>query len=161
MNNLCLMHWCYSIINRFIFISNSIDIFFWKINFKRLTRTERRQDRKKTLPKAQRTRGLSSSCQSNFFYFRTAFANYFQKLWRTAYTTFLNLFTAFSSYCDNINQLVSFIAIKSTKQSTKQESVSESVSELVTGSQHKIRLKFTKRQWVSEWVSESVSQWVS
>ena len=49
-------------------------------------------------------------------------------MWRTAYTTFLNLFTAFSSYCDNINQLVSFIAIKSTKQ----ESVSEWVGELVT-----------------------------
>ena len=31
----------------FYFISNSIDMFLWKMNFKRLTRTERRQDRKK------------------------------------------------------------------------------------------------------------------
>ena len=48
------------------------------------------------------------------------------KLW-TAGTTFFNLrklFTAFSSCCDIIKQLVTFIAIKFTKQ--------ESVSELLT-----------------------------
>ena len=31
----------------FYFISNSIDMFLWKMNFKRLTRTDRQQDRKK------------------------------------------------------------------------------------------------------------------
>ena len=51
--------------------------------------------------------------------------NNLYKLWWTAYTTCFNLFTAFSSWCESIKQLVSFIAIKSTKQ----ESVSESVSE--------------------------------
>ena len=53
--------------------------------------------------------------------------NNLYKLWRTAYTTFFNLrklVTTFSSCCDIMKQLVSFIAIKFTKQ----ESVSESVS---------------------------------
>ena len=55
--------------------------------------------------------------------------NNLYKLW-TACTTFFNLrklFTAFSSCCDIIKQLVSFIAIKSTKQVS--EWVSQSVSE--------------------------------
>ena len=51
------------------------------------------------------------------------------KLWWTAYTTCFNLFTAFSSWCENIKQLVSFIAIKSTKQESVSQSVSESVTE--------------------------------
>ena len=58
--------------------------------------------------------------------------NKLNELWRTAYTTFSNLrklFTAFSSYCDIIKQLVSFTAINSTKQESVRELVSQSVSE--------------------------------
>ena len=57
--------------------------------------------------------------------------NNFYKLW-TAYTTFFNLgklFTAFSSCCDIIKQLVSFTAIKSTKQESVSQSVREGVSD--------------------------------
>ena len=60
---------------------------------------------------------------------------YNQIVTRTAFTILAmfsnvdNIFTAFSNCCDIIKQLISFTAIKSTKQESVSQSVSESVSE--------------------------------
>ena len=88
-------------------------------------------------------------------------------MWWTAYTTCFNLFTAFSSWCENIKQLVSFIAIKSTNKSMSElvsQSVSDKHSQTVTTSfelpsshARVTSIKFSKR----ESVSELVSQWVT